>query len=344
MRTSSPRLTTPLVGHDALVDQLKTLATTSRLPHGLLFHGPKGVGKATAAYHLARFLFAGHDVPPQDPLYKRVGSGAHGDLLVLEPERDEDGRQKAEISIESVRGAVHFLQTTPLEGGYRVVIIDSVDQMNRKAANALLKSLEEPPARTILILISHAIQKVPVTLRSRCRPIAFGRLKDEALAPLFPEPLSPICLNYAHGCPGRAYEFQAVGVQAFYKSFLQMMSDLCAGTCTSTLDFIEAYAIPSPDRADAYPFVTQFLCWWMERLLQYQAGLKDGIVPREAALFDQLLARHPLSFWLAHLTRAVRTFHDPRFVGLDRKAALSAYLLACAQGESAYDRAPEFMA
>ena len=137
---------------------------SGRLAHGWLLTGPPGIGKATLAFRFARALLAGPDVPrsddfrcrPDHPVFRQVARGAHPDLTVLEAERDpRTGRLRSEITVDAVRAATASLQMTAAAGGYRVAIVDGAESMNRNAANALLKTLEEPPARSVLILVSH---------------------------------------------------------------------------------------------------------------------------------------------------------------------------------------------
>jgi len=170
-----PRENPDLEGHAAAEAQLLEAWRSGRLPHGWLFTGPQGIGKATLAYRFARFVLAGGgdggglfgDAPsdlrldPAHPIFHRVASGGHSDLMFLE-------KGKTVIKVEDVRAAGTFLSLTPGEGAWRVVIVDSADDLNTAAANALLKVLEEPPDRALLILVSHAPGSLPATVRSRC--------------------------------------------------------------------------------------------------------------------------------------------------------------------------------
>ena len=149
-----PRANPDLLGQEAALGVLGRALGSGRLPHGWLFSGPEGIGKATLAYRFARALLAGPeavraalDLAPEHPVFRQVAQGAHPDLTVLEPERDpKTGRVKSEIPVGAVRAATAALHATAAMGGYRVVVIDGAERLNRNAANALLKSLEEPPA------------------------------------------------------------------------------------------------------------------------------------------------------------------------------------------------------
>ena len=194
-----PRAQPELVGQDAAREVLARALGSGRLAHGWLLSGQTGIGKATLAYRFARALLAGPDacdptlaLPPEHPVFRQVARGAHPDLTVIEPERDpRTGRLKAEIPVAAVRAATAALHATAAMGGWRVVLVDGAERLNRNAANALLKSLEEPPAAVAIILTSPRPAQVAATLRSRCAKLALARLPDalvvEGLARWTPE-------------------------------------------------------------------------------------------------------------------------------------------------------------
>ena len=187
-----PRATTELFGHQVAEQGMLAAYRSDRVPHAFLIVGPKGIGKATLAYRMARFVLAHPDpaaVQVQDatslavdadhPVARRVAAQAQGDLLVLERTVNERGVLRQQIAVDDVRRTVSFFGSTAGEGGWRVAIVDSVDELNASGANALLKILEEPPQRALLLLVSHSAARVPATLRSRCCVV---RLRSLALA------------------------------------------------------------------------------------------------------------------------------------------------------------------
>jgi DNA polymerase III subunit delta' len=200
-----PRLMFDSFGHEAVEKHLLELYAAARLPHGLIFAGPEGVGKATFAFRFARFLFKNPpadpnqvsmfgDAPPapknfntspEDPVIRRIGSGAHPDLLTIERAFDPaKNRAKDSVDVTEIRKVPSFLRMTASEGGWRVVIIDDADTMNRNAQNALLKVLEEPPPHTVLILIAHRPGALIPTIRSRAQLINFQPLHNEIISGL----------------------------------------------------------------------------------------------------------------------------------------------------------------
>lgn len=151
-----------------------------RLHHAWLLTGPEGLGKATFAYRAARRLLGarpdsayglmGSD--PQDRVSRLIEQDAHPDLLVLERQM-EGARVKKSISVEEARALPEFFSKSPSMARYRVAIVDAADDLNPNSANALLKTLEEPPERGVLFLVAHSPAKLLVTIRSRCRRLGF---------------------------------------------------------------------------------------------------------------------------------------------------------------------------
>ena len=165
-----PRETAALFGHDEAEQALLTSYQSGRVPHAWLIGGPPGIGKATLAYRFARFVLAHPDsaapevqnaaslaLDPAHPVARRIAAQAQGDLLVLERVVNEQtGKLYTVIRVDDVRRTVSFFGSTAGEGGWRIAIVDSVDDLQREGANALLKVLEEPPERAHLLLVSHA--------------------------------------------------------------------------------------------------------------------------------------------------------------------------------------------
>jgi DNA polymerase III subunit delta' len=190
-----PRASTFLFGHTLAEQALLSAYRSGRVPHAFLLVGPKGIGKATLAYRMARFVLAHSDpataevadatslaIDPSHPVARRIAAQAQGDLLVLERTPNEKGVLRQQIAVDDVRRTVAFFGSTAGEGGWRIAIVDAVDELNRSSANALLKVLEEPPQRALLLLICHSAARVPATLRSRCRIVTLRPLTEAEVA------------------------------------------------------------------------------------------------------------------------------------------------------------------
>ncbi len=182
-----PRANPILLGHEPAEAMLADAIRGGRVHHAWLITGPEGIGKATLAYRFARRLLKGSSeeglaVDPADPVFRRVAAGAHADLHTVQRSiNPQTKRLRSEIGVDDVREAAEFLRLTAAEGGWRVVVFDRADELNRNAANALLKILEEPPARAILLLVCAAPGRVPPTVRSRCRRLRLASLSETTM-------------------------------------------------------------------------------------------------------------------------------------------------------------------
>jgi DNA polymerase-3 subunit delta' len=191
-----PRETSVLFGHDDAEHTLLDAYKGGRIPHAWLIGGLPGIGKATLAYRLARFVLAHPDprmpavqkaaslaVAADNPVTRRMAVQAQGDFLVMERVLNEQtGKLYTVIRVEDVRKAVPFFGSTAGEGGWRIAIVDAIDDMQREGANALLKILEEPPPRALLLLVSDAPGRLLPTIRSRCRRLELRPLSAENVA------------------------------------------------------------------------------------------------------------------------------------------------------------------
>ncbi len=193
--SAAPRATAVLFGHTEAEGALLEAYRSGRLPHAWLIGGPPGIGKATLAYRMARYVLAHPDpaapavqaatslaISDDHAVARRVAAQGHPNLLVLERTVGDTGKLRTRIAVDDVRKSVDFFGQTAGEGGWRIAIVDSVDELNAQSANALLKVLEEPPPRALLLLISHAQGRVLPTIRSRCRMLTLRSLSAEDVA------------------------------------------------------------------------------------------------------------------------------------------------------------------
>jgi DNA polymerase III subunit delta' len=174
----------------ALLDAYRS----QRMHHAWMLVGPEGIGKATLAYRFARFILANPDpemadvaaardlaVAADHPITGQVGRLSHADLAVIRVGLTKEGKPKTEVSVDDIREAMAIFRSTAGAGGWRIVIIDAVDDLNRNSANALLKQLEEPPDRALFLLVTHRPGAVLPTIRSRCRVLRLAKLPDDTL-------------------------------------------------------------------------------------------------------------------------------------------------------------------
>jgi DNA polymerase-3 subunit delta' len=190
-----PRQTTAFFGHEDAERTLLDAYRGGRMPHAWLIGGPSGIGKATLAYRLARFVLAhpdpsaaavqaarSLDLDPSHGTVRRIAGQAHPDLIVLERTENENGVLRTVITVEQTARTGSFFGSTPGEGGWRVCIVDSADELHSASANKLLKVLEEPPGRSIFLLVSHAPGRLLATIRSRCRRLELRPLAQADVA------------------------------------------------------------------------------------------------------------------------------------------------------------------
>jgi DNA polymerase-3 subunit delta' len=263
--------------------QLLTAVAAGRLPHAWLISGPAGIGKATLAFRFARFLFehglkgaaslADREslaIDSSDPVFHRVASGGHADLLTVERLFDEErGRYRKEIAVDDVRRIAPFLRLTAAEGGWRVVIVDGADGMNRNGQNAILKILEEPPRSALLMLLTERPSALLPTIRSRCRHLALpslsDRVTDDLLAlyrPDIPVGDRPALAVLASGSIGRALSIARYDGVALLSRFFQIVGgdfvDWSAGHA-----FSDRLGAPAAD--ESYRCFAELLTDWFGR-------------------------------------------------------------------------------
>ena len=244
-----PRMTRQLFGHQAAQATVLDAFNAGRMHHAWLISGPKGIGKATLAWKLARFLLAtpeddggffappkptSLDIPDAHPVARRLDALSEPRLsLIRRPWDDKAERLRTEITVEEVRKLRSFLGLSAADGGRRVVIVDAADEMNRNAANALLKLLEEPPAKVTFLLIAHQPADLLPTIRSRCRDLRLGPLNSQDLSDALTQAGSEVPANQrdalaqlAGGSVGEAYRLTTLDGLKLYATLIRLFSTM----------------------------------------------------------------------------------------------------------------------
>lgn len=349
----APRANPDLIGHEDAERELRRLYETGRLPHALLLNGPRGIGKATLAFRLARFILAqtgagtadllggsaaarsgGLWVDPDSGVFHRVASGGHADLLTIERAYDPRRRRlRNEIVVDDSREIGAFLRLTPAEDGWRIVIVDGADAMNRNAANALLKVLEEPPQRTLLLLVAHSLGRLLPTIRSRCRRLP--------LAPLPPDTVRLLLSRYrpklgaaeadaavalSGGSIGAALDLADAGGGELYGAALALIAPARKLDLGALHGFADRLA--RPDAEEAYRLVEELLAHFLARLAVASArngspsaaGMPDDIAAAETAAMRRVSG--PAVRWAALREEIAESFGRTDGLNLDRKQAI----------------------
>ena len=229
-----------IVGHDPALAAFRGAWDSRRLHHGWLLAGRRGVGKAKFACDAARRLLAdaagpasdlpGLEVPPDHPISHLIAAGSHPDFRWLERLERPSGGLARNISVAQVRSLGEMLAMTPSLSGWRGIVIDAVDDLEAEAANALLKMLEEPPANTVFLLVSHVPGRLLPTIGSRCRRLDFKGLDDDVMMALLGQMRSDLSpddrqglVALADGSIGRALDIAALDLAPLERMAIEMM-------------------------------------------------------------------------------------------------------------------------
>ncbi|MGL4325612.1 MAG: DNA polymerase III subunit delta' [Beijerinckiaceae bacterium] len=300
-----PREAAALFGHAQAEQQFLDAYRSGRLHHAWIIAGPEGIGKATLAYRIAKFLFAyprpelaagatDLSVPENHPAFTRVAAQGHADLFVLRRTYGKDGKKvRTEIAVDDARGIIDRFWQTSGEGGWRVCIVDAADEWNRNVANALLKTLEEPPKRTIFLVVAHHAGRLLPTIRSRSRLLPLQALGDAAMRQAIN--------SVASGAQADAVDEAIAGANGSVRRALMLLDrDIAAiGTMTrALLDKLPqldtpgimslAEAVAGRAKDDAFAEFEHVLRAWMSQAVEARAGQGAGAVTPLAELWDML--------------------------------------------------------
>jgi DNA polymerase-3 subunit delta' len=326
MPAPDPRANPLLLGQEAAEATLLEAMRANRLHHAWLITGPDGVGKATLAYRFARFLLSGRPgadslyLDPAHPTFRRVAVGSHADLSVTERGYDPQRRRmRTQIAVDDVRKINAFMALTPAEGGWRVAVVDGAEDLNQASANALLKILEEPPQRAMLLLVCAAPGRLLPTIRSRCRRLRLAPLPEPPMQRLLAEYLPDLdpearlrLAALAEGSPGRALllaeeeGLKAAGLVA------RVLADLPNLPASRALDVADALG-----RSD-----TGFSTFMDLLRTDLAAAVRDSVRGQAGPEMLRLVGLRPLDAWGEVWQGLTRLQDETERFALDKRQAL----------------------
>lgn len=335
-----PRETRAVIGHHEAEQEFLNSFNSGRFHHAWLITGLKGIGKSSFAYRAARFLLSQDgnggglfgppdslDTPQDHPLEALLQAGSHPQLSVLRRRYDDKGKKLFKvIRIDDVRSLSSFFGLKPEGGGWRVVIVDSIDDMNIAAANAFLKILEEPPEQTVFLMLSHRPAGLLPTIRSRCRMLPLQPLEKEkvrdVLSP-YADTISPeqmeILVTLSEGSPGKALLLQQAGGAEVFLSILQLFQSY------PNFDPAKLHGLADnaakKDGEALYRVLTELFPWWLSRLVrtvstQFQ---QTECLPDEQACMARLINHRPVAFWVDIWEKSNHLVERADSINLDKK-------------------------
>ncbi|MDH5556908.1 MAG: DNA polymerase III subunit delta' [Alphaproteobacteria bacterium] len=359
--TTGPRGTMQLFGHESAEKTFLESWNSGRMPHAWLITGRHGIGKATLAYRVARFVLSQRmgqggglfgeeampadslDTDPTHPVCRQITASGHPDMLTIERSINPSTKKlRGEIVVDDVKRLSSFLSLTTSAGEWRVVIVDAADEMNRNAANALLKGLEEPPSSTLFLLVSHAPGRLLPTIRSRCRTLNLSPLPDATVidllahhAPDLPAADASALAGLAQGSIGEALTLADAGGLELYRDMVGLFAQL------GRLDIKAVHGLGAklgrPGAEDGFRMLARLVDRWLAGMLL--AGARGNspreIIEGEGETARRLWARGGLANWLEVWEKVTRLFSQADRANLDRKqVVISAFLMleAAARG------------
>lgn len=351
-----PRENPDLVGHDRAEREILDAWNTGRVHHAWLISGPKGIGKATLAYRFARFVLAGggeviaddgaalfgaEELPArpaslaidsEHPVFRRVAANGHADLQVIERGMSDDGkRMQTIIPVEKIRAVGHTMSLTAGEGGWRVIIVDGAEEMNPNAANALLKVLEEPPPRALLLLVTHAPGRLLPTIRSRCCQLRLSSLPPATLEDLLARELPDLSeddrqtlARLSDGSIGRALDLADSGGVALQRDLIALMDSLPSLDVASAHKFADKVARRDADAAwrTAVDLASRSLADIVAAGARGADLGARGYGPAEAACLNRLQGLARPDQWVGAWERNSSLFARADSANLDRKQVM----------------------
>lgn len=338
-----PREVSSIIGQDEAERTIFDAFMSGRMHHAWLLTGPGGIGKATLAYRVARFVLR-HGRPELataaraddlsveagDPVFRQVAAQSHPNLLVVRRPYDEKlKRLKSVITVDEVRRTANFFGMSAGAGGWRVAIVDAADEMNVNAENALLKILEEPPALGLFLLISHQPGRLLPTIRSRCRTLALKPLAPDDIAHVLAEKNIEATAEeriaiarLAEGSAGRALSIAAGGGLSLYNDMAGLLASLPRLNVRGVHALADKVARRGAD--EAYETAIELLSDWVHRLVRVGAGAAPlpDLVPGEGVAMTRLAASVGLDRWVEVWEKISQSVARAEALNTDRKLVI----------------------
>lgn len=348
------RNTQDLVGHEHAEKLFLDAFNADKIHHAWMITGPKGIGKATLAFKVARFLLNNPPVDDQgpglfgdvlekvelhslstdmeNPVNSQITAGSHPDFMIVERTEDpKTGKLRSNILVDDVRKINEFFHKTSTDGGWRVALVDTADEMNRNAANAILKILEEPPANSILIILANAPGRLLPTIKSRCRMLPLKPLKSDTVKEIlikhFPDQEDNVIDGYvalSNGSPGYAISLIEHGGLKVYSEILGLLSTMPNINVPLMHDF--AGAITTKKAGDTFKLFSELLSHFISRMIRHVSylntdhthNIKEALT-EEFALMEELGTNIPLDQWAELWEKVTEKMTTAERLHMDRK-------------------------
>lgn len=335
------------LGDNAAERTLLDAYRSGRIHHAWLISGPKGIGKATLAYRFARFVLAHPDPAAEEvaaannlaistdhSAFRKVAARAHPNLLVLQRAYNDDRKRfYTELTVDQIRRTVAFFGSTAGEPGWRIAVVDPADDMNINAANALLKNLEEPPPRSLFLIVCHAPGRLLPTIRSRCRRLNIRPLAAETIEHVIADKLRDeskqdaegrrLATSLAEGSLRRGIHLIEGGGVEIYRELTQIL----ATAPRVDVDAVHALAtrVSARDADETFEAFLDAIYAWLDRRVRRE-GEPDELVPTATAV-----ERAPLETWAEVWENVRRSATLVDALNMDRKQAALLILMTLAR-------------
>ncbi|WP_052045860.1 AAA family ATPase [Candidatus Paracaedibacter symbiosus] len=318
--TLPPRLQKQLLGHEGQWQLLQRQFSENKLHPAWLLVGQKGIGKATFAYQTARTLLKADQGNDQffDTL---IDQKSHPNLLIIEKELDEDGKPANDITVEGIRKIADFVHQSAAFPGWRVIIIDAIEELNRNAANALLKILEEPPKQVLILLVCHSVGRILPTIRSRCCLLSFDILTQEVLTEVLGKVPDPLAYALANGSIGQLLELEKFALNDLLEEVINVLQAVMANRLTSLQQFVGGF-----EKGDPLAQIMLILLPWISCQLVLLKSQQNSFVLRHDTLLPLANLRIP-SHWLLVQEKLSLLLQNAKDAHLDFATLLTAAFL-----------------